>query len=122
MSAGKKTLVMGASLNPARYSNMAIRRLLANGHEVYAIGLREGMVDGVKIEKGMPDFKYVHTITLYLNAKNQESYYDYFFSLDPARIIFNPGAENRDLFDRCRQKNIEPTEACTLVMLSIGVF
>jgi predicted CoA-binding protein len=41
----KKTLVIGASENPARYSNMAIKRLLQKGHEVKAIGARPGVVN-----------------------------------------------------------------------------
>ena len=45
----KKTLVLGASLNPGRYSNLAINRLVSNGHAVEAVGLRKGIVAGVEI-------------------------------------------------------------------------
>ncbi|MGF6846174.1 hypothetical protein QFZ51_001409 [Chitinophaga sp. W3I9] len=42
--------------------------------------------------------------------------------LQPRRIIFNPGAENPELEDIAREHNIQPVEACTLVMLSTGQF
>ena len=45
------TLVLGASLNPNRYSNMAIKRLRGNNIPVLAIGLREGKVADVAIQK-----------------------------------------------------------------------
>ena len=47
----KKTLVLGASLNPSRYSYLAINRLVNNNHEIVAIGLREGNVAGIEIIK-----------------------------------------------------------------------
>ena len=45
----KKTLVLGASQNPARYSYLAINMLREKGHEVIAIGKRDGKVKDVEI-------------------------------------------------------------------------
>lgn len=71
----KKTLVLGASLNPSRYSNLAIERLVRTNQPTVAVGLREGIVNGVTIHSEMVDFEGIDTITLYLNAKRQEEYY-----------------------------------------------
>lgn len=114
----KKTLVIGASLNPARYSNLAINRLVRFGQSTHAIGLRKGQVDGVTIETEKLPFSDIDTITLYLNAKRQKEYYDYILSLEPNRVIFNPGTENPELYDLLRQHGIPFENACTLVMLS----
>ncbi|WP_153801029.1 CoA-binding protein [Foetidibacter luteolus] len=118
----KKTLVLGASPNPARYSYLAVNRLRANGHPVEAIGLREGKVADVDITKERPAFSDIDSITLYLNAGNQRQYYDYILSLHPKRIIFNPGAENDELAKLAVENNIQPVEACTLVLLSTGQY
>ncbi len=62
-------------------------------------------------------FKNVDTVTLYLNAKRQEEYYDYIISLKPRRVIFNPGTENFE-FEKLLKKNAIYAEiACTLVLL-----
>ena len=122
MEESKKTLVMGASENPERYSFKAINRLLTHGHEVKAIGKKEGTIKNVKIETGKPAFENIDTISVYLSPVNQKQYYDYFISLRPKRIIFNPGAENSELELLCRENRIEPVEACTLVMLAIGAY
>lgn len=116
----KKTLVLGASDNPARVSYDAIRRLTSQGHEVVAVGLREANVHGVDIQKGQPPFEGIDTITLYMNEDRQKEYYDYILGLQPKRIIFNPGAENVELLLKAREKGIETKMACTLVMLSMG--
>ncbi|MCX6312646.1 MAG: CoA-binding protein [Bacteroidetes bacterium] len=117
-----KTLVLGASENPERYSNKAVRSLLNHGHEVVPVGLKEGNIEGVKILAGKPVVEHVNTITMYVGPKNQKDYYDYVLSLKPSRIIFNPGAENPELEVLAKAKGIEVVEACTLVMLSIGNF
>ncbi len=116
--ANKKTLVLGASPNPARYSHMAIKRLTANQHQVVAIGKRKGNVDNIEIDIQQKPIEDIDTVTLYLNANNQKQYYNYILSLNPKRIIFNPGAENEELNDLATTKGIKTMEACTLVLLS----
>ncbi len=118
----KKTLVLGASNNPDRYSNIAINRLTAYNHPVVAVGLREGNVAGVDIQKGKVPFEGVDTITLYLNPKNQETYYDYILSLKPKRVLFNPGTENPELQAKLDDAGIAYEEACTLVLLSTNQY
>jgi len=118
----KKTLVLGASENPARYSYLAINRLKNHNHPVVAIGRRKGKVAGVEIEKEKIPYTDIDTVTLYLNAANQKEYYDYIISLHPRRIIFNPGTENEELEELALRNNIKLVEACTLVMLSTGQY
>ncbi len=118
----KTTLVLGASLKPNRYSNLAIKKLSANKHPVFAIGLKLGNIENVFIETEKKQFKDIDTITLYLNDAHQKEYYDYIFSLHPKRIIFNPGAENEELARLAQQKGIQPLNACTLIMLSTGQY
>jgi len=114
----KKTLVLGASLKPHRYSNLAISKLARFDHPVVAIGLRKGTVDGIQIHTEMEEFENVDTVTLYLNAQRQEEYYDYIVDLQPKRVIFNPGTENPELYTLLRKNNIYFENSCTLVLLS----
>ena len=122
MQMNKKTLVFGASLNPDRYSNIAMRRLIAHGHKVEAFGLREGDVRGVKIDTQLKPYDAIDTIAMYMNPTRQEPFYDYLISLDPDRVIFNPGTENPDFFKRLREANIKFEMACTLVLLSTNQY
>ena len=92
----KKTLVLGASENPQRYSYLAVQQLLSHHHPVVAIGKKKGAVHGIDISNEQPAEKDVDTVTLYLNPQHQEAYYNYILSLHPRRIIFNPGTENNE--------------------------
>jgi len=122
MNESKKTLVLGASDNPSRYSYLAVNRLRSHGHPVVAIGKKNAMVADVPIEKEKKDWNGVDTITLYLNPTHQQQYYDYILSLKPKRVIFNPGAENDELADLAIKNGISPIEACTLVLLSTNQY
>ncbi len=118
----KKTLVLGASENPSRYSNMAVNKLTAHNHPVVAIGREAGKIGEVEISTEKDTRTDIDTVTLYLNPDNQKPYYDYILSLQPRRIIFNPGTENEELYELARQKGIKTQEACTLVLLSTGQY
>ncbi|HRD42476.1 MAG TPA: CoA-binding protein, partial [Ferruginibacter sp.] len=74
------------------------------------------------ILNGTPPINSVDTITLYLNPDNQKPLYDYIFSLNPRRIIFNPGTENPELEELALKKGIVTQEACTMVLLSTGAY
>jgi predicted CoA-binding protein len=122
MSEKKKTLVLGASDNPSRYSFLAMQRLKSHGHPVVALGKKHTLVNDITIETEKKFFADIDTVTLYLNPAHQQEYYDYILSLNPRRIIFNPGAENDELNKLAQAQQIKTMEACTLVLLSTGQY
>lgn len=117
-----KTLVFGASLKSNRYSNLAIRKLVKYNKDVVAFGLKTGEVEGVHIEDELKMYDDIHTVTLYLSPPRQVEYYDYIVSLEPKRVIFNPGTENPQFYNILKQNNIGVEVACTLVMLSTNQY
>jgi predicted CoA-binding protein len=118
----KKTLVIGASLNPSRYSNLVINKLIAHGHDVVALGKKAGNIAGIDVDIEKLTYKDVDTVTLYLNPTNQKEFYNYIVSLKPKRVIFNPGTENPELYKILRDNNIPFESACSLVLLSTNQY
>lgn len=118
----KKTLIIGASSNPQRYSYLALERLRNAGHEVVAIGKEKMVIKDVTVDTEKKPYTGVDTITLYLNPAHQEEYYHYILSLHPKRLIFNPGTENEILQNMADKNGIETLTACTLVLLSTGQY
>ena len=90
--------------------------------EFVSIGNREGTVEDVTIETETQEFDDIHTVTIYLGARNQQQYHDYIIGLKPQRIIFNPGAENSELSALAQKENIEVVEYCTLILLDTNTF
>jgi hypothetical protein len=117
-----KVLVIGASLKPVRYSNKAIKMLREYDYDVCAIGLQEGIVAGVSIQKDAPKLTNIHTVTLYINPLRQQEYYQYIIDLKPKRVIFNPGTENDEFYILLKANHIKVEIACTLVLLRSNMF
>jgi hypothetical protein len=118
----KKTLVLGASSKPGRFSMLAIKSLVNHNVDVVAIGSRPDEVAGIPI-LNYPVFPNdIHTVTLYLNPFRQKQYLDYIIQLKPKRIIFNPGTENPELFKLAKENDIDVVYDCTLIMLNKGTY
>jgi len=115
-------MVLGASPNRQRFSNTCVKSLIRYGYEVVPVGIKEGKIAGHEILRDKPVVKDIHTVTLYLNARNQQVWENYVLRLRPQRIIFNPGAENQQLKDKALERDIEVVEDCTLIMLNSGTF
>jgi len=107
----KKTVIIGATTNPTRYSHMAALRLHEHGHEIVPMGIKQGIIADRTIINDRPPIADVDTVTLYLQPARQPDWYDYILNLRPKRIIFNPGTENPELeklarsFQRTNIKN-----------------
>lgn len=119
----KKTLIIGASTNPARYSFKAAHMLTETGHPIVNLGVKKGEVAGAEIlPPGSPVQDEIDTITLYVGPALQKQYYQYILDTKPKRVIFNPGTENEELIQKVEEAGIEPVVACTLVLLSTGQY
>jgi uncharacterized protein len=116
------TLVVGASENPLRYSNIATKRLLENGYKVICFGNKAGKIATVEIDTHLPAHTPIHTITMYVNPGIQHEMSAELLKLNPKRIIFNPGTENPALEKQALEQGIETLQACTLVLLSTGMY
>jgi predicted CoA-binding protein len=122
MIKNKKTLVLGASTKPARYSFIAIEKLVDKGHSVLAIGQNAGEVAGIKIQTKAIPLKNIDTVTLYLNPLRQRDYYNYIVEAQPKRVIFNPGTENPEFYQLLKLNDIKLEIGCTLVMLATNQY
>ena len=116
------TLVLGASPDPTRYAHLAVRRLLAGGHDVIAVGKRTGSIGEVVIMQALPADAAIDTVTLYLSPANQRGWHEAIIALRPRRVIFNPGAEDATFAARLLEQGVDAMEACTLVLLSTGAY
>ena len=117
-----KTLIIGASNNPERYSYKAAESLLNHGHEIELLGLRPDVIFDKIIDTEKKNYEAINSVTLYVGPQRQPEYYDYILSLKPRRVIFNPGTENDEFVEILTKNGIEAEIACTLVLLSTNQY
>ena len=118
----KNTLVIGASTNKERYSYRVIEKLIDNNYKVYALGNKKGLINDVIIHSNFKEFDNIHTVTIYISPKIQESYYDYILKLNPRRVIFNPGTENFNFSELLTKNSIKWENSCSLILLSTNQY
>ena len=119
-----KTMVMGASPKPHRISYRVTLILSEGGHEVVPIGINKGNIGSLEIKEleSKPSIEDIHTISMYIGPANQRSWYQYILDLKPKRVIFNPGSENPEIYEKLTLAGIAFEESCTLVLLSTGSY
>jgi predicted CoA-binding protein len=119
----KTVVVVGASPNPARYSNKAVAELKRQGYKVIPVHPAAEEIHGIPVVSSLEDItEPVDTVTLYINATQSQNLVDTLELLAPRRVLFNPGAENDSLMKQLELGGIEVHEFCTLVLLSTGQF
>lgn len=119
----KRVVVLGASDQLHRYSNMAMRSLIRNGYEVIPIHPVLKEIEGIPVVKSLSDVQGpVDTVTLYVGSSRVDELSDNILAIKPMRIVANPGAESSILMKKAKAAGIEYTEACTLIMLSTDQF
>ncbi|MCA9730587.1 MAG: CoA-binding protein [Deferribacteres bacterium] len=119
----QRVAVLGASPKRDRYSNQAIRLLGDYGHEVIPVNPREQEIEGLPV---VPDISQIEgridSLTVYLNPQISSKMAQDIVTLNPGRVILNPGAESPDLEKALNENGIEFLHACTLVMLRTDQF
>lgn len=118
----KKTLIIGATTNSKRYAYKASKMLTEEGHSIVPFGIKKGEVFGEEIRNDWEDFKGIDTVTLYVGPERQTQYIDEIIAINPKRVIFNPGTENTEFYEKLNAAGIEFEEACTLVLLRTNQF
>jgi predicted CoA-binding protein len=117
-----KTLVLGASTHPERYSHQAVIKLVQSGVDTVPMGVKEGKILELPILPLFSELKDIHTVSIYLSSKHQSAYYNYLVKLNPKRVLFNPGTENAEFGILLSSHGIYWENACTLVLLSTNQY
>ncbi len=116
-------VILGASINPNRYSYMVQLALIENGHTPVPVNPKYDQIDGITC---YPELKSlpckIDTITIYLNPDNLRPMTEDILHVQPRRVIFNPGAECQEVSTRLESAGIKVQNACTLVLLNTSQF
>jgi hypothetical protein len=115
--------VIGASVNPDRYSYKAMKMLEEKGHCPIPVAPAKDMILDRKAYPSLAEVpEHIETVTMYVGVSRQDDVIEDALRIKPRRIIFNPGAENPGVYLRLKEAGIVVVEACTLILLSTDQF
>lgn len=116
-------VVLGASPNPSRFSNRAVKLLNSRGYRVTPVHPSADTVEHLKVVRDLDAVpRPVHTLTLYLRPEHLALIQAEILALGAQRVIFNPGTEYPTLEARLRSSGTVVIRGCTLIMLTDGSF
>ena len=116
-------VILGASINPDRYSYKAQQVLIEKGHTVVPVNPRYDQIDGIQCYPELKSLeRNIDTITIYVKPAILRSMIEDIIHVRPRRVIFNPGAECREISIRLETAGIKAQNACTLVLLNTSQF
>jgi predicted CoA-binding protein len=108
--------IVGASSNPEKWGNRAVRHYLELGWEVFPVNPREAEIEGLRAYPSVSAIgRAVDRVSLYLPpAKSLEALQDIADS-GSREVFFNPGTESEAGIARARELGLVPIEACSIV-------
>jgi predicted CoA-binding protein len=113
---GKSVAVIGASSNPQKFGNRAVRAFRRQGYTVFAINPHEGEVEGLKTYASVLDVPDpIDMATFYVPPEVGEKVIVEVARKGIAEVWLNPGSESEALVQLARSLKIEPIEACSIV-------
>lgn len=119
----KKVAILGASSKKSRYSYKALEMLKEYKHKVFPVSLKDNEILGVKCFKNLSEINdEIDTLTIYVNPDILAEYKNDIISLNPKRVIFNPGTESEEIAKLLNENSIKTINACTLVLLQTNNF
>ena len=119
----RRILLIGASNNPERYSNMAMYRLIENGYTVIPVNPFSEIATKEKTLKKLRNITVdIEKAVIYIRPELLENDIEDLIRINPKEVIFNPGTECPVMQRKLEKHNIFVRNACTLVLLSMGEF
>jgi predicted CoA-binding protein len=116
-------VILGASINPDRYSYKTQLALMEKGHTPVPVNPRYDQIDGIQCYPELKSLeRNIDTITIYVKPAILRSMTEDIVHLRPRRVIFNPGAECQEVSARLESAGIKVQNACTLVLLNTSQF
>ncbi len=114
-----RVMVIGASTDPRKYGNKAVRAYVEQGHDVLPINPNAEEVEGIKAYASVADAPGpVDRATVYLPPDVGFSVLDDLAARgDVSELWLNPGAESPALVEKARQLGLEPIVACSIMAL-----
>jgi len=115
----RNVAIVGASANPRKFGNQAVRAYLRQGWEVYPVNPTGGVIEGRKVYKSVAEIPVkLDRVALYLPPAVGLNVLPDIARAAPEEFFVNPGAESEELLERAKALGLNPILACSI--LAIG--
>jgi predicted CoA-binding protein len=112
----KVVAIIGASSNPRKFGNRAVRAFRRQGYTVIPINPHEALVEGLKTYASVLDVPDpIDIATFYVPPNIGETVMKEVAKKKIPEVWLNPGAESDSLVRLARSLKVEPILACSII-------
>jgi hypothetical protein len=112
----KVVAVIGASANPRKFGNRAVRAFLRQGYTVVPINPNESLVEGLQTYSSVLDVpESIDMATFYVPPDVGEKVMPEVAKKKIPEVWLNPGSESGALIRLARSLDVEPIVACSII-------
>ena len=110
--------VIGASRDPEKFGNKAVRAYRAHGHRVFPVNLHEKEIEGLPVFRSILDIPVALDTTLvYVPPAVTLRLLPDIAEKGPGRLFLNPGSEDDAVVARAAELGLDPIIACSIVAI-----
>jgi len=109
--------IVGASADPAKFGNRAVRAHLAAGYDVYPVNPRGGQIEGLEVHASLADVPVprLTRISLYVPPAVGRELLPEIAEKGCDELFLNPGSESPELVQQAEQLGLAPVQACSIL-------
>jgi hypothetical protein len=114
----KRVAVVGASSNPGKFGNQAVRALNRQGYDVIPVNRHETEIEGLTTYHSVLDIPgEVDMVTIYVPPAEALDVICQVAEKKIPEVWLNPGADAPEVILRARELGLEPIVACNLMAI-----
>lgn len=107
--------IIGASNNPDKFGNKAVRAYLKQGWTVYPINPKEALINDLQAYKSVLEAPQpIDRVSLYVPSDVGLAIINEISKVHPKDFFINPGAESEELVTEAKKLGLEPMQACSI--------
>ncbi len=113
--------IIGASTNPEKFGNKAVRAYLQQGWTIYPVNPKETTIEGLTVYKSVREIPgSVDEASIYLAPHLVPAVLQEIAAKGIKRVWLNPGTESDDAVERAEELGLEPIIACSIVGVGVN--
>jgi predicted CoA-binding protein len=117
----KSVAIIGASKDPSKYGNKAVRAFLQQGYKVYPVNLTEKQIEGLAVFTSIGDVpERPEMVSVYVRAEVLLGLLPQIAAKGCDELWINPGAESDEVLAEAQRLGLNVIQACSIVGVGVS--
>jgi predicted CoA-binding protein len=114
--------IVGASSDPSKFGNKAIKAYLRRGYDVYPVNPKGGEIEGLPVFPTLEEIPVakLDRISVYLPPAVGLKMLEAIANKPHDELWLNPGSDSQEVVARAQELGLEPIVACSIVDLGVS--